>query len=335
MKTDFPLVQAGFFRPIIDTLDFAGVDTGSLLRCIKLHRFDLSDNENYVPVELMYRLFEELERREGIDDFFDVFAEGISLQSMSDWGDVVIYSPDLLTGINFASEHEDVVLTHQRIGLEIDGPVCKYSQLYLDQPRYLARPRRGREFTDYADFCLAFNYFKQAGGPDWQPLEIHLQSLVSPNFDRLLPTGYRTKIYLGQPATSIVFPTETLTEPMHGNDSVDRSETFETAPQSLSSTVEKLLCSTRDGQLAHLELVAEMLDLSSRTLRRRLVAEGTTFSEIVDGWRFKSSIDLLGSGHSRINEIAERLGYANASNFERAFKRWTGRSAGSYRDSLG
>ena len=32
--------------------------------------------------------------------------------------------------------------------------------------------------------------------------------------------------------------------------------------------------------------------------------------------------------------IAERLGYANAPNFERAFKRWTGQSPGAYRDAL-
>ena len=334
MNTHIPLVQTGFFRPIIDTLDAAGAPTASLLRNASLHRFDLSDNENYVPVELMYLMFEEIDRREGIDDFFEIFGNRIHAQGMCDWLDTVAYSPDLFSGINFAIEFEYVVLTHQRMRLEINGPICKFSMLYLDQQQYLERPRRGREFTDYTDFCLGYNYFKLAGGPEWEPLEVHLQSLEAPNLDKLLPAGSNAKVYLGQPATSFVFQTETLTVPLQLNGSADPVESFDKAPQGLAHTIEKLLSSACNGQIANLELMADILDQSPRTLRRRLVAEGTTFSEIVDGWRFKSSINLLEQGNDRIHEISEQLGYANAPNFERAFKRWTGQTPGAYREAL-
>ena len=334
MNNDIPLVQAGFFQPILDTLESAGTPTSSILRNASLHRFDVSDCENYVPVELMYRMFEEIDRREGIDDFIEIFGDQIHAQGMCDWLDTVAYSPDLLSGLNFAIEFEYVVLTHQRMRLEINGPTCKFSMLYLDQPNYLNRPRRGREFTDYTDFCLGYNYFKLAGGPDWEPLEIHLQSLEAPNFDKLLPSGCNTKIYLGQPATSFVFSTETLKVPLQPDGSADRTGTFAETPLNLPHTIEKLLSSAHDGKVANLELIADMLSLSPRTLRRRLSAEGKTFSDIVDSWRFKSSLDLLAQENSRINAIAERLGYANAPNFERAFKRWTGQTPGAYREAL-
>lgn len=333
-NTQVPLVQAGFFSPILDTLESAGAPITTLLRDASLHRFDLSNSENYVPVELMYRMFETIDKREGINDFIEVFGDQIHAQGMCDWLDTIVYSPDLLSGINFAIEFEYVVLTHQRMRLEINGPTCKFSMLYLDQPDYLIRPRRGREFTDYTDFCLAYNYFSLAGGPEWEPLEIHLQSLETPNFDKLLPSGCNTKIYLGQPATSFVFSTEMLTVPLQINGSADRIGTFAETPPNLPHTIEKLLFSARDGQVANLELIADMLGLSSRTLRRRLRSEGKTFSDIVDTWRFKSSLDLLAQDNSRINEIAERLGYANAPNFERAFKRWTGWTPGAYRNAL-
>jgi hypothetical protein len=139
-NTEIPLVQAGFFKPIMDTLDCAGARTASLLRGASLHRFDLSNSENYVPVELMYRLFEEIDRREGIDDFIEIFGHQIHAQGMCDWLDTIVYSPDLLSGINFAIEFEYVVLTHQRMRLEISGPTCKFSMLYLDQPNYLNQP---------------------------------------------------------------------------------------------------------------------------------------------------------------------------------------------------
>ena len=334
MNTDIPLVQAGFFKPILDTLDAAGASTARLLHGATLHRFDLSNTENYVPVELMYRLLEEIERREGIDDFVEVFAHQINVQSMCDWTETIACSPDCLSAINFSTEYEDVVLTHQRIRLEIDGPVSKYSWLYLDQPQYLERPYRGREYTDYADTCLAINFFKQVAEPGWAPLELHLQSFVAPNLDWLLPTGNNTKIYLGQPASAIVFPTAMLSVPLLNDGTDNPSVAFDDTPQNLSGTIEKLLSSACNGQIANLELMADILDQSPRTLRRRLVAEGTTFSEIVDGWRFKSSIDLLEQSNARVQEISDRLGYANAPNFERAFKRWTGQTPGAYRDAL-
>jgi AraC-like DNA-binding protein len=157
---------------------------------------------------------------------------------------------------------------------------------------------------------------------------------VAPNLDKILPGGCNTKIYLGQPATSFVFSTETLKVPLQINCSTDCIGTFAETPPSLPRAIEKLLSSARDGQVANLELVADMLCLSPRTLRRRLSAEGKTFSDIVDTWRFKSSLDLLAQENFRINAIAERLGYANAPNFERAFKRWTGQTPGAYRDAL-
>ena len=331
---DIPIVQAGFFRPIIERLDGAGAPVATLLRRASLHRFELSNSENYVPVELMYCLFEEIKRHEGIDDFFEVFADQVNAKGACDWLNIVAVSPDLFSAINFATEYEDVVLTHQRIWLEINGPVSKFSMAYLDQSQYLEKPRLGREFTDYTDLCLAYNLWKQVGGPDWQPLEIHLQSLVAPDFENLLPTGSSTKILFGQPATSLVFSTAMLSAPLQGEGSVVPPQTFEGSPQSMSSTIEKLLCSARGGQVANLGIVAHMLGLSPRTVRRRLHDEGTTFSEIVDTWRFKSSLRLLGQASTRVNEIAECLGYANTPNFERAFKRWTGRSPGAYRDAL-
>ncbi len=323
-----PLVQAGFFRPVLNTLESAGASTASLLHSSSLHRFDLAVAENYVPVKLMYRLFDEIRRREGIDDFFEVFAGQIELQSLSDWGETVALAPDVLSACQLALEFDNVVQTHERMHFEIDGPVSKISQYYLDQPQ------PGREYADYVDFCLMLNGLKLAGGPGWQPLEIHLQSGEAPNFDRLLPPGYRTKIYLGQPMTSVVFPTSMLASSMLvGRREGNGQDQFQ-SPASLAQVIEELLASSLNGQVGSLKIIADMVELSPRTLRRRLAEQGSTFSALVDDWRFKSSLDLLAVEDLRIHEIAERLGYANTPNFERAFKRWTGEAPGLYRDHL-
>jgi len=70
--------------------------------------------------------------------------------------------------------------------------------------------------------------------------------------------------------------------------------------------------------------VAESLGLSDRTLRRRLAAEGTSFQVLLDQVRSSLARQLLDSGALNVEEVAHRLGYAEASSFIQAHRRWHG-----------
>ncbi|MDQ1103415.1 AraC family transcriptional regulator [Nocardioides zeae] len=72
-------------------------------------------------------------------------------------------------------------------------------------------------------------------------------------------------------------------------------------------------------------VVARRLGLSERTLRRRLAAEGTSYSELLDEVRSGLAVGLLATDLS-LDEVALRLGYAEASSFIHAHRRWTGRT---------
>ena len=64
---------------------------------------------------------------------------------------------------------------------------------------------------------------------------------------------------------------------------------------------------------------------------RRLADEGTTFQAILDEVGCRIATDYLVSTHLSTQEIAELLGFSEATNFRRAFLRWTQRSPTSYR----
>ncbi len=81
-----------------------------------------------------------------------------------------------------------------------------------------------------------------------------------------------------------------------------------------------------------LEEVAQMLCLSSRTLRRRLSHEGLSYLELLNQARARDAKALLQSPQLEMQQIAERLGYRHAANFARAFKAWTGKTPTAYRD---
>ena len=78
--------------------------------------------------------------------------------------------------------------------------------------------------------------------------------------------------------------------------------------------------------------VASTLYVSERTLKRRLQEEEASFQALVDQVRLERARDLLASTTMNLSQIADSLGYADAANFTRAFKRWTGLSPSHFRN---
>ena len=78
------------------------------------------------------------------------------------------------------------------------------------------------------------------------------------------------------------------------------------------------------------EEVAEVLNVSARTLQRKLGDNGTTFKEILDETRHALALAYLSVPHS-VSETTFRLGFSCTSSFTRAFRRWTGLSPSDWR----
>lgn len=83
--------------------------------------------------------------------------------------------------------------------------------------------------------------------------------------------------------------------------------------------------------MPEIEDVAAALNMTGRTLRRRLEAEGTAYRALADEVRGALAEGWL-AAHLTVEEVAVRLGFSEASSFIRAFKRWTGRTPGSARN---
>ncbi|MDX1755089.1 MAG: AraC family transcriptional regulator [Marinobacter sp.] len=85
------------------------------------------------------------------------------------------------------------------------------------------------------------------------------------------------------------------------------------------------------GFLKSTEEVAKQLGISTRSLRRRLDAEGTSFRELGDEVRQQMACKLLATTRMKVEELAFHLGYSDAASFTRAFRRWQAISPGEYR----
>ena len=104
-----------------------------------------------------------------------------------------------------------------------------------------------------------------------------------------------------------------------------RQETLDTV-----AAIERLLA--RPGGMAlSIAQLARSLDLSPRTLRRRLDEAGTSFRAISGRVRAQAARELLEAGGLTVAEAGARLGFSVARAFRRAFKRWQGQAPGELR----
>ncbi|MDM0001992.1 AraC family transcriptional regulator [Variovorax sp. J22P240] len=94
----------------------------------------------------------------------------------------------------------------------------------------------------------------------------------------------------------------------------------------------KEACLNRMDDLPRAEQMAGQLHLSTRTLHRRLVDAGTSYQAIIDGIRERLAIEFLERTDLSVDEIAERSGFSDVSNFRKAFKKWTGQTPAYFRD---
>ena len=100
---------------------------------------------------------------------------------------------------------------------------------------------------------------------------------------------------------------------------------------SITHRIREILGDDFRDELPSFEELTGLLNMSARTLRRRLEKEGTSYQRIKDNARRDVAISLLSRDGLTVSEVAERVGFSDPSAFHRSFKKWTGQSPGSYR----
>lgn len=83
-----------------------------------------------------------------------------------------------------------------------------------------------------------------------------------------------------------------------------------------------------------MEEVARELGVSARSLRRRLLAQGLSFTDLVTRSRTSTAKRMLERPGASIQDTAYAMGFSSAASFHRAFKRWTGVTPKQYQESF-
>lgn len=87
-----------------------------------------------------------------------------------------------------------------------------------------------------------------------------------------------------------------------------------------------------EGHYPQMPRVADMLNCSPRTYRRRLAAEDASYQHLLDQVRTEHATHYLTSTQLPLASIAFMVGFNDVSNFRRAYIKWTGRTPREARD---
>jgi AraC-like DNA-binding protein len=155
---------------------------------------------------------------------------------------------------------------------------------------------------------------------------------------------YRAPLEFGALATAFLLRNDDLARPVVASDATLSGYLDHLAAQLLAALggadtlrdqVRRLLWSELSAGVPGLDAVGRVLGMSPRTLQRRLRAEGTTLSAMLTQVRHDLALPLLGDGQLAVAEVAFLLGYEDPSAFNRAFRRWSGRSPRAFRRAAG
>jgi AraC-like DNA-binding protein len=149
------------------------------------------------------------------------------------------------------------------------------------------------------------------------------------------------EVIFGAGIGKLVFSSASLDEPLPQSDP-ESSEHFRAQCQMMIAKLTsqshfvddvRMMILARPGYVPDVEFIAEKMGMSVRTLRRRLGEEGSGYRELLDEIRYGMAKDYLTGTKLPLEEISGLLGYTEPGNFSHAFRRWSGESPRSYRQS--
>lgn len=160
----------------------------------------------------------------------------------------------------------------------------------------------------------------------------------APSYEDRYARIFQCAVGFDQPFDGIVFARRILDVPQFHADEQTNWALRDTAerllseldrPATLADRLRGILRSETVLVTVEVDKLARSVGLTRRSLRRRLAAEGTSFTMLVDEARCRLACEELRREES-IRTISERVGYSEPSAFHRAFRRWTGQTPSEY-----
>jgi AraC-like DNA-binding protein len=285
----------------------------------------LDDDRARIPRDADTALWHAIQQTLGEDAFGIRFVEQVEADAFGPVGLLAMSSPTVGEAIERGVRYHHLIKDDVIVSMRRDGGALVVDQALPPGHRPWTRPIADYAMGTYVALARRWT------GAHVRPREVHFthaRPAQTGEYERF----FGCPVTFGARTTGLSFDDDVLSLPL-----VTARPEFEAF---FTRLVEESTALLERRDFAHevrhavarelqagdvsLERVARRVGTSTRSLQRHLESRGVTFQSVVDEVRRAMALDLLASTDLRVDVIGERLGYAEAASFRRAFRRWTG-----------
>lgn len=318
-----PMTSTMWLRYMVEAVNSSGLDGPALARKVGIDLNILQVPEGALPDQLCYDLLNAAALESGNRDF------GLTAAN--------IFKPTAIGALSYSmmtAENLDAALARcsRYIGSLTSATSARLTQAEGGKCLEIHFQHAGLpEVRQTHEFCCLFtlNFLRWITGRELHPMETTFTH-GDPNRPEIYRRLFGCSVVFNAECVSMHFSNAQLAIPLitaddslssiHDRFAEERMQQFGVAPytQQARRLIAKLL---PDGEPSRSDIAAR-LNLTDRTLQRRLEEEGTQFSNILDDVRRSMARIYLANENISLHETACLLGFSGQSSFTRATNRW-------------
>ncbi|QYO67892.1 AraC family transcriptional regulator [Leptolyngbya sp. 7M] len=326
-----PLCRVSTFLPFLNFLNQLGSPTDRLLERARLPILALDHPDALMPLYQAFDFVEHAAQLEKMELLGIVVAQQTQIADLGLIGHLIHQSLTLYDLLQTLERAIPSVNSTERVWIEEAD-----DRVWLHHHFTFPPTIQHRQARLYA-VLLHLKAVQLAAGEAWQPLELRLNSGYSKKLTEIEAFA-NIPLHFNHPTDAIAIPKSLLSQPLRpsvsqlssSQDCYHHLQTTAPSP-SFAGSLRQLLQSMLQDGYPDIHIAAEATGISVRSFQRRLAEANLNYSHLVEQVRFDRAIELLNDPGIQLIDIALDLGYTDAANFTRAFKRWTGTSPREFR----
>lgn len=326
-------IRAFFFWPLIKELNCSGVDTADLLQSLGISNFDVRTPYAFLPLAQFVALAEQMSTGLKRPYLGLEIGQKFTLADLGPFYALFTLATDLKAALANLARYERVWQTHTTLEIVRGREMSTCSYSIADSNIW---PRRQDAEFALASYCAII---RQLTSARWTPLRVQFEHSLGNRAQRLR-RFFRAPVVGNAPANILTIRNQDMDRPlrwgMGPHDAtllpvlerhlLDLVSSDITAAPQLSERTSAHIARTLGHAALSLETTAARFGMSSRSLRRRLAEEGTSFRKLLQFQRRSKIEAVLRDGQVPLTTLASWLSYSDGSVLSRAFKKWTGLS---------
>jgi AraC-like DNA-binding protein len=330
------IYSAAKVAAIVEALAAEGVSAAAALECVGVSHDTLNSPTTRVSLDQIIECYHNAVRLTRDPHFALHLGLKVHVSAYGMYGFALLSGTDFRKAMKVAVTYHRIAAPLAEIAFHEDGERASWSMAPIPHPRVDAQMYR---FLVELQIGTHWSLMRDMMGQSFAPRELAVT--FKPPYDaEACRAAFGCPVHFSRPHNKLVFDTAYLdSRPEYG---------FEITYSAVVKLCESLLAElerrsgtagkVREILLVNLmrptsfETVASRLHMTTRTLRRKLDEEGTSFRKLVDELKMEVAVKYLRDTELTVDDIAHSLGFSEAAIFRRAFRRWTNRSPREFRD---